>query len=192
MAGLVSVPDVDINFVPVKGGEIFKLGPITCRVMEDGSNTGMPLSFATPNNTHLIIHHLTDHRLGVAELTMPPKTPGPPPHWHEMHDETFYITAGTVRFHVPDTTTEGQDKKTVDCHAGDYMVVPIRAPHTFSNPGDVEAKIFFTSTPSFYINYFKLLSQLARPDQPVPAEVNMQAMAMFATVLADKKPRKPE
>lgn len=41
MAGLVSVPNVDINFVPVKGGETFKLGPITCRVMEDGSNTGM-------------------------------------------------------------------------------------------------------------------------------------------------------
>ncbi|KAK4505188.1 hypothetical protein PRZ48_003151 [Zasmidium cellare] len=175
MAGLVSVPNVDINFVPVKGGETFKLGPITCRVLEDGSNT--------------------DNRLGVAELTMPPKTPGPPPHWHEMHDETFYITQGTVRFHVPDTTspeTSGKDKKLVDCKAGDYMVVPIRAPHTFSNPGDEEAKIFFTTTPSFYINYFKLLSQLAKPDQPVPAEVNMQAMAMFATILADKKPRKPE
>ena len=40
MAGLVLVPDVDIKFVPVKGGETFKLGPITCRVMEDGSRTG--------------------------------------------------------------------------------------------------------------------------------------------------------
>lgn len=48
MAGLVSVPNVDINFVPVKGGETFKLGPITCRVMEDGSNTGMPPSIHTP------------------------------------------------------------------------------------------------------------------------------------------------
>lgn len=110
----------------------------------------------------------------------------------EMHDETFYITQGTVRFHVPDTSAEGKDKKIVDAKVGDYMVVPIRAPHTFSNPGDEEAKILFTSTPSFYINYFKLLSQLAKPDQPVPAEVNVQAMAMFATILADKKPRKPE
>jgi oxalate decarboxylase/phosphoglucose isomerase-like protein (cupin superfamily) len=109
-----------------------------------------------------------------------------------MHDETFYITQGTVRFHVPDTSAEGKDKKVVDAKVGDYMVVPIRAPHTFSNPGDEEARILFTSTPSFYINYFKLLSQLAKPDQPVPAEVNIQAMAMFATILADKKPRKPE
>lgn len=47
MAGLVSVPNVDINFVPVKGGETFKLGPLTCRVMEDGSHTGTPLPFPT-------------------------------------------------------------------------------------------------------------------------------------------------
>lgn len=51
---------------------------------------------AHPNGT-------ADNRLGVAELILPPRTPGPPPHWHEMHDETFFITQGTIRFHVPDT-----------------------------------------------------------------------------------------
>ena len=40
MAGLVSVPQVEIQFVPVKGGDSFKLGPLTCRVLEDGSHTG--------------------------------------------------------------------------------------------------------------------------------------------------------
>lgn len=70
------------------------------------------------------------------------------------------------------------------------MVVPIRAPHTFSNPSDEESRIFFTSTPSFYINYFKLLSQLSEPDKPLPAEVTMTAMSMFATLQVDKTPRK--
>jgi hypothetical protein len=109
-----------------------------------------------------------------------------------MHDETFYITQGTVRFHVPDTSEEGKDKKIVDAKVGDFVVAPIRAPHTFSNPSNEEARIYFTSTPSFYINYFKLLSSIAKPDQPVPAEVNVQAMAMFASILADRKPRMPE
>ncbi|KAI7373791.1 hypothetical protein KC336_g20339, partial [Hortaea werneckii] len=59
----IPIPELDINFVPAKAGEVLKLGPLTCRIMEDGSNT--------------------DNRLGVAELIMPPKTPGPPPHWHE-------------------------------------------------------------------------------------------------------------
>lgn len=84
----------------------------------------------------------------------------------------------------------GEDKKTVDAKAGDYMVVPIRAPHTFSNPTDEEARIFFTSTPSFYINYFKLLSSLSEPDKPLPAEVTMTAMSMFATLQVDKQARK--
>jgi hypothetical protein len=35
------VPDVPVNFVPAKGGDIIKLGPITCRVLEDGSRTGI-------------------------------------------------------------------------------------------------------------------------------------------------------
>lgn len=34
------VPDVPVNFVPAQAGEIIKLGPITCRVLEDGSRTG--------------------------------------------------------------------------------------------------------------------------------------------------------
>ena len=109
-----------------------------------------------------------------------------------MHDETFLVLAGSVRFHVPDPEHEGADRKLVDAQVGDYVTVPIRAPHTFSNPHDVEARMYFTTTPAFYINYFKLLAQLTEPDQPVPAEVNMKAMAMFATILADRKPRKPE
>jgi hypothetical protein len=40
MAGVVPIPDEKINFVPIKAGETFKLGPMTCRIMEDGSRTG--------------------------------------------------------------------------------------------------------------------------------------------------------
>lgn len=36
-------PDVPIEFVPVKAGETLKLGTITIRIMEDGSNTGAVL-----------------------------------------------------------------------------------------------------------------------------------------------------
>lgn len=34
------MPTVNCNFVPAKAGDIIKLGPITCRVLEDGSRTG--------------------------------------------------------------------------------------------------------------------------------------------------------
>lgn len=86
-----------------------------------------------------------DNRISAIELIIPPKTPGPPPHWHEMHDETFLVTKGTVRFHVPEAP--GLEPKIIDAKEGDYVVVPTRAPHTFSNETDEEARFFNTFTP---------------------------------------------
>jgi len=37
---LQAMPNVPINFVPVKAGETFSIGMITVRIMEDGSRTG--------------------------------------------------------------------------------------------------------------------------------------------------------
>ncbi|OCK84256.1 hypothetical protein K432DRAFT_414121 [Lepidopterella palustris CBS 459.81] len=154
---LMGMPNVPINFVPAKAGEILKLGHITCRIMEDGSRT--------------------DNRIGAAEFTVPAGTAGPPGHWHEMHDETFLVTQGTIRFHAPNHTH-------VDATLGDYVTVPIRAPHTFSNPFDVEAKFFNTYTPAFYINYFKMLAQMSEEGEMMSKEKNLEAMSHFATMPA--------
>lgn len=119
-------------------------------------------------------------RLGIAELIIPAQTPGPPGHWHEMHDETFLVTQGTVRFHAP-------HGKTIDANVGDLVTVPVRAPHTFSNPGDQEARFINTFTPSFYINYFRLLSRLSEEGKPMSAAANKKAMANFATIVVNLK-----
>ncbi|KAK3209231.1 hypothetical protein GRF29_69g1160552 [Pseudopithomyces chartarum] len=153
----MAMPRRPINFVPAKEGEILKLGHLTCRIMEDGSRT--------------------DNRIGSAEFTVPAGTAGPPAHWHEMHDETFLVTQGTIRFHAPDNTI-------VDAKAGDYVTVPTRAPHTFSNPFDVEAKFFNTFTPAFYIDYFKMLAEMSKGDAKMSKEKNLEAMARFATIPA--------
>lgn len=153
----MKMPRRPINFVPASSGEILKLGHITCRIMEDGSRT--------------------DNRIGSAEFTLPPNTTGPPAHWHEMHDETFLVTAGTVRFHGP-------DGEFVDAKTGDYVTVPIRAPHTFSNPTGEEAKFFNTYTPAFYIDYFKILAEISKSDEKMSKEKNVEVMARFATMPA--------
>ncbi|KAJ4376714.1 hypothetical protein N0V86_006831 [Didymella sp. IMI 355093] len=153
----MKMPRRPINFVPAKEGEILKLGHITCRIMEDGSRT--------------------DNRIGSAEFTLPPNTAGPPAHWHEMHDETFLVTQGTVRFHAPDNTH-------IDAKVGDYVTVPIRAPHTFSNPTNEEAKFFNTYTPAFYIDYFRILAEMSKSDEKMSKEKNLEVMARFATMPA--------
>ena len=91
-----------------------------------------------------------DNRIGAAEFTIPANTGGPPAHWHEMDDKTFLITQGVIRFHV-------RGGQSIDAKVGDYVTAPPRAPRTFSNPFDEEAKIFNTFTPAYYINYFKLM-----------------------------------
>lgn len=114
-------------------------------------------------------------RISSAEVTIPPGARGPPPHWHEMHDETFLVTEGLIRFHIP-------GKPDVDARAGDYVVVPTKSPHTFSNPSDATSRFFTTFTPAFYINYFKMLSELTEKGKPMSEEANRKAMAYYATL----------
>ncbi|MCJ1337489.1 hypothetical protein MMC09_002771 [Bachmanniomyces sp. S44760] len=131
----------------------------------------------------------TDNRLGAVELTVPRHTTGPPAHWHEMHDESFLVTHGTIRFHSP-------GKPDVDAKAGDYVVVPTRAPHTFSNPFGEEGRFFNTFTPAFYVQYFKLLSLFSSEEGGkegkeegggLSREVSARAMARYATIIVDSE-----
>lgn len=92
-----------------------------------------------------------------------------------MHDETFLITKGKMLFHYP-------DRDDIKADTGDYVVVPVRAPHTFSNPYDDEAVFFNTFTPAFYINYFKLLGQVEAEGKTIGKEEVLEAMAHFATL----------
>jgi len=132
----------------------------------------------TPDTVAFSIHSTPiDNRLGAAEFIVPPRTTGPPPHWHEMHDETFLVTQGKLRF----STTGHKEAKDIDALAGDYVTVPVRAPHTSANPFDEEAKFFNTFTPAFYVNYFKLLSDLAEGG-PVTPQISETAMASYATI----------
>lgn len=64
------------------------------------------------------------------------------------------------------------------------MTVPIRAPHTFSNPFDEEARFFNTFTPAFYIDYFRILAEVSGRDEVMSKEKNLEVMARFATMPA--------
>ena len=59
----------EVSITGPAGGEIVDLRNARIRVLEDGSHT--------------------NHRIGIAELVIPPHTPGPPQHRHALHDEGF-------------------------------------------------------------------------------------------------------
>jgi quercetin dioxygenase-like cupin family protein len=89
-----------------------------------------------------------------------------------MHDETFLVTKGRVRF----TTDKGK----VDTKVGDYVVVPTKAIHTFSNPFDEEAEFFNSFTPAYYVDYLRMLAD-AMKEGGVMQEKQKAIMAQFAT-----------
>src|SRR3984885_3774666 len=142
----------EASIVGPQGGEVVLPGPVQVRMIEDGSGTAQ--------------------RLAVAILTVPAHTDGPPVHWHQKHDETFYVIAGTARF------TAGETQR--DAPAGTFVSVPIGAEHTFANPGEEPAIILNTFTPDLYVGYFRDLGKLAASGEMTP-EAILGVMACYAT-----------
>jgi mannose-6-phosphate isomerase-like protein (cupin superfamily) len=123
------------------------------RIMEDGSTT--------------------QHRLGIAEITIAPHAQGPPQHRHAAHDEGFYVVTGTVRF------TVGADS--YDATAGTLVMVPPGAPHSFANPGEQEAVMVNTFTPDLYVQYFRDLGEMLAAGQPMTDASVTAVMARYQT-----------
>jgi mannose-6-phosphate isomerase-like protein (cupin superfamily) len=155
---------MSIEVVDANAGQTISLGPMTLRILEDGSHT--------------------DHRLGVVELKMPPHvSSGPPQHVHRNHDETFFIISGTPTF-----TCGAQ---TITAQPGMLVTAPPGTPHTFANPGDQPAVLLCTITPDLYIDYFRELASLRPgPNGLDPNEVG-QVMARYATEVVSPSPQDP-
>jgi mannose-6-phosphate isomerase-like protein (cupin superfamily) len=144
---------VQASIVGPGEGETILLGPgVQMRILEDGSTT--------------------EHRLGMAESTLPPHTAGPAQHRHAQHDEGFYVVSGTVRFTIGD-----QDH---DAGPGTLVMVPTGAPHTFANPGDEPAVLLTTLTPDLYVQYFRDLRDMAAAGPPTSTDIHA-LMARYAT-----------
>ena len=143
----------DISVVGPADGEPVLSGPVSVRIIEDGSTTS--------------------HRLGMAEIVLAPHAAGPPQHRHAQHDEGFYVVCGMVRF----TTGE----RSFDAPTRTLVMVPPGAPHTFANPGDEPAVMLNTFTPDLYVPYFRDLRDLFADGQPPTPERIADVMARYAT-----------
>lgn len=135
-------------------GEVLHFGPTTIRILADGSTT--------------------ENRISAIASTMAPHTKGPQTHFHLMHDETFLVTSGVLRFIIGDVQR--------DANVGDYLVVPVGATHTFVNASDEDVTFFSTFTPGFYINSFRELAKLiatGERDKQIEADV----LRRYATVI---------
>ena len=144
----------EVSIVGPEGGELIALGPAQVRILEDGSTTG--------------------RRLGIGEITLAPRTAGPPQHRHAQHDEGFYVVSGTGKFTVGATE--------YDAPAGTLVMVPPGAPHTFANPGDEPLIMINTFTPDLYVQYFRDLRDMIASGRGLSEQATVEAMSHYATI----------
>ncbi len=146
----------EISIVGPGAGDMVLTGPVRMRILEDGSTT--------------------QHRLGLAEMTIAPHAEGPPQHRHAQHDEGFYVVSGTARFTV--------GEQVHDAAAGTLVMIPPGAPHTFANPGEEPAVLINTFTPDLYVQYVRDLRDMIASGQPFTRDAVIATMARYATVPA--------
>ena len=111
----------------------------------------------------------TDELVSFWEFTLPGGGQGPPPHVHRGHDEIFYVVDGTLLVHA------GEERLPVT--AGELVIVPKGAQHTFSNPETTHVRMVGTFSPARFERYFgELAAEInqhggARPDPSVIASL---------------------
>ncbi len=120
-------------------------------------------------------------RLTVLEGLMGAGQPGPLPHVHDGHDETFVLTEGRLRFRVGDGFHTAV--------AGETVFASRRLAHGFGNPFEEPARYVAILTPSGYEDYFAEVAEHvattgAMPDRSLTEEL----MARHRTVLAPPLP----
>ena len=144
-----------MHIVVLKAGEgrTLPLGPVQMVVQEDGMHTR--------------------GTLGIAEFEVAPHAPTPPPHIHHAHEEGFYILEGELEFLA--------GMQTVRAGQGTFVMVPIGAVHTFSNPTDKPARFLNTFTPPLYIGYFEEMSKLIQADVALDPKQLAELMARYDT-----------
>src|SRR5437763_1945385 len=145
----------DVSIGGPAGGEVIELGPARVRILEDGATTA--------------------HRLGIGEITLAPRSVGPPQHRHARHDEGFYVVSGTARFTVGSTVH--------DAPPGTLVMVPPGVPHTFANPGDQPVVMVNTFTPDLYVQYFRDLHAVTADTQGTLTQAAAEVMGRYATTV---------
>ena len=110
----------------------------------------------------------TSGDFSLMERTVPPGARTPPPHRHVTCSEAFFVLSGTITFRLDDAELTGA--------AGDFLLVPRGAAHTFGNQGDAPARLLVLHAPAMDA-YFEELHQLWASGQAPSREAEVELMS---------------
>lgn len=106
--------------------------------------------------------HLSGEQTGGAftlftEITSPGG--GPPPHYHDNEDETFFVQEGRFAFY-----SDGQWKEVPE---GTTLFMPKGSVHTFKNVGDQPGRLLICTRPAgFEVFFGRCAEEFSKPGGP--------------------------
>ena len=106
----------------------------------------------------------------LMERTVPPGARTPPPHRHVTCSEAFFVLEGTITFRLDDAELTGG--------AGDFLLVPRGAAHTFGNGGDSPARLLVLHAPAMDAYFAELDALWSGPELPTP-EAERELMSRY-------------
>jgi mannose-6-phosphate isomerase-like protein (cupin superfamily) len=106
----------------------------------------------------------------LMERTVPPGARTPPPHRHVNCSEAFFVLDGTITFWLDEDSLVGG--------AGDFLLVPRGAGHTFGNRGEEPARLLVLHAPAMDA-YFAELDALWSAGVPPTPEAERELMSRY-------------
>ena len=106
----------------------------------------------------------------LMERTVPPGARTPPPHRHVNCSEAFFVLDGTITFWLDAASLVGG--------AGDFLLVPRGAGHTFGNRSEAPARLLVLHAPAMDA-YFEELHKLWSSGEPPAPAAERELMSRY-------------
>ena len=104
----------------------------------------------------------TGGSFSVHDNVIPAGSPGPLPHLHRNHEETFYVLEGELTVRV--------GERTFTAPVGSFVVVPRGVVHQPSNPTAEPTRVLLIFSPSGMEHFFEEAAENRIPLQAVPTD----------------------
>lgn len=98
----------------------------------------------------------------VHDNIIPSGSPGPRPHLHRNHEESFYVLEGQLTVRVA--------TRTIEAPAGSFVVVPRGTVHQPSNPGTRPTRVLLVFSPAGMDRFFEEAAERRMPLQAEPTD----------------------
>ena len=109
----------------------------------------------------------------VHDNVIPAGSPGPLPHLHRDHEETFYVLEGELTVRI--------GERTITAPVGSFVVIPRGVVHQPSNPGTEPTRVLLIFSPAGMERFFEEAAEGRIPLQMVPTDPDaLERRAAFA------------